>query len=146
MKTALFLAATLLMAASILLSIVSDMQQSPLAVVKQQQQSSQFLHYVEALDNVLCAAMPTNGDVSDRVTLPAWLPQSSGIALRISGDIAYAFRPAVPGLFSQLLQDTENSTHFGLSDLTGITTPTGWQPRPAFIPVGYVVYLRENRC
>ncbi|MBF1995200.1 type IV pilus biogenesis protein PilM [Serratia symbiotica] len=72
--------------------------------------------------------------------------KGSGIALRISGDIAYAFRPAVPGLFSQLLQDTENSTHFGLSDPTGITTPTGWQSRPAFIPVGYVVYLRENRC
>lgn len=142
MKSSLFFAAVLLVAASILMSVVNDAQKERVVVVKQEQLALQFLNYVEALNDLFAAGTPADGDVTALVTLPDWQPKTSRIVLRISSGVGYAFLPSSPGLFSQLLQYTENSGHFGLSDVAGINTPAGQLNRPSFIPVGYVVYVR----
>ncbi|MCR8998652.1 type IV pilus biogenesis protein PilM [Rahnella perminowiae] len=142
MKSSLFFTAVLLAAVSILLSIITDAQTKNVAVVTQEQQAAQFLNYVGALNDLYSSGTPADGDVTTRITLPAWQPHGNQIQLRISSGTGYAFTPSSPGLFAQLMQMTENSTHFGLSDATGINTPAGKLTRPGFLPSGYVVYVR----
>ncbi|EOW6411065.1 MULTISPECIES: type IV pilus biogenesis protein PilM [Cronobacter] len=141
MKSSLLVAA-LLAVVSILLSCVSDANRDKVSTVSQQQTAGQFLHYVSALNDLYETGTPADGDADNRITLPGWLPPNSTIKLRISGGIGYVFMPASPGLFTQILQETENSLHYGLSDATGINTNSGRLVRPGFIPPGYVVYMR----
>ena len=142
MKSSIFFAAALLVAVSVLMSCVSDKSRDTVADVTQAQLAGQFLNYVSAFNDLWAAGSPADGDASGRVTLPAWLPHNSNIVLRISGGVGYVFTPSSPGFYSQLMQDTENSAHFGMSDTAGINTPTGRLARPSFIPAGYVVYVR----
>lgn len=142
MKSSIFFAAALLAAVSILLSCVSDARRDNVASVTQAQLAGQFLNYVSAFNDLYASGIPADGDVSGRVMLPDWLPRSSLIQLRVSGGIGYVFTPASPGLFAQLLRETENSAHVGLSDAAGINTPSGRLARPDFIPAGHVVYVR----
>ncbi|AVF38204.1 type IV pilus biogenesis protein PilM [Rahnella sikkimica] len=142
MKASLFFTAFFLAAVSILLSVVINIQKETIAVVTQQQLSSLFLNYAEALNDRYLSGTPADGDMTATITLPVWQPRSSQIVVRVSGGVGYIFMPSSPGVLSQLLQDTENSAHIGLSDATGIRTPAGVVPRPSFIPAGYVVYVR----
>ncbi|WP_099330411.1 type IV pilus biogenesis protein PilM [Erwinia amylovora] len=41
--------------------------------------------------------------------------RNANIQLRISSGVGYVFIPSAPGFYGQLMQDTENSSHFGLS-------------------------------
>ncbi|WP_042958393.1 type IV pilus biogenesis protein PilM [Erwinia tasmaniensis] len=142
MRSSLFFAAALLAAVSILLSCVNDANRDTLANAQQAQQSGQFLHYVSAFNDLWVADTPPDGDAASRITLPDWLPQSSSIRLRISGGAGYVYTPSSPGFYAQLMEDTEYSSHFGMSDAAGINTPSGRLARPDFIPAGYVVYVR----
>ncbi|MCX8963107.1 oxidoreductase [Erwinia psidii] len=142
MKSSLFFAAALLAAVSILLSCVSRTQRDHFDNVTKEQLAGQFLNYVSAFNDLYASGPPADGDAVNRIILPGWLPKSSSIQLRISNGAGYAFAPTSPGLYTQLLQETENSSHFGISDATGINTPSGRLTRPDFIPVGYVVYVR----
>lgn len=142
MKSSLFFAAAILAAVSILLSCVKNAQLDKVAHVTKEQQAGQFLNYISAFTELYASGVPADGDAINRVTLPSWLPRNSMIQLRISNGEGYVFTPASPGLYSQLLQETENSSHFGISDAAGINTPSGRLSRPNFIPAGYVVYVR----
>lgn len=142
MKSSIFFAAALLAAVSILLSCVNGASRDNVASVTQAQLASQFLNYVAAFNELYVSGTPAEGDASTRVSLPGWQPRSSNIQLRISGGTGYVFMPSSPGVYTQLLQATENSAHFGLSDTAGINTPAGRLVRPGFIPAGYVVYVR----
>ena len=142
MRSSIFFAASLLAAVSILLSCVNDASRDSVANIKQAQQSGQFLHYVYAFNDLWSDSIPADGDASTRITLPSWLPQNTDIQLRISGGAGYVYTLSSPGFYTQLMEDTENSAHFGLSDSTGINTPSGPLARPDVIPPGYVVYVR----
>lgn len=142
MRSSIFFAAVLLAAVSILLSCVNDANRDSVASVTQAQQSGQFLQYVSAFNGLWTSTTPADGDAATRITLPDWLPRSSSIQLRISGGAGYVYTPSSPGLYAQLMEDTDNSSHFGLSDAAGINTPSGRLTRPGFIPAGYVVYVR----
>lgn len=142
MRSSVFFAVALLAAVSILLSCVNDNSRDGVARVTQEQQAGQFLNYVSALNDLYVSGTPADGDASGRITLPGWLPRNANIQLRISSGVGYVFIPSAPGLYAQLLQDTDNSAHFGLSDTASINTPSGRVSRPNFIPAGYVVYVR----
>ncbi|WP_058970018.1 type IV pilus biogenesis protein PilM [Type-D symbiont of Plautia stali] len=142
MRSSIFFAAVLLAAVSILLSCVNDANRDTVANATQAQLSGQFLHYVSAFNDLWTGTTPADGDAAARITLPDWLPRSAAIQLRISGGAGYVYTPSAPGFYAQLMEDTENSSHFGLSDAAGINTPSGRLARPDFIPAGYVVYVR----
>lgn len=142
MRSSLFFAAALLAMVSILLSCVNDANRDRVANVTQAQLSGQFLHYVSAFNDLWTGTPPADGDVAARIILPEWLPRNTHIQMRISGGVGYIYAPSSPGLYAQLLEDTENSSHYGLSDADGINTPSGRLARPDFIPAGYVVYVR----
>lgn len=142
MNSSMFISIILLAAASMLLSFGNDKQRDSTEGARQQQQSGEFLHYVAALNDLYSSGSPADGDVTAIAVLPSWLPHSSAIVLRVSGGQGYAFTPSQPGLYGQILADTENSTHFGITDAAGINTPAGRLTRPDFVPPGCVVYVR----
>ncbi len=142
MRSSIFLATVLLTAVSILLSCVNDASRDNVSRVMQEQQAGQFLNYVSSFNDLWTANASEDGDAAARVILPDWLPRNTSIQLRISGGVGYVFTPSSPGLYTQLMNDTENSSHYGLSDENGINTPSGRLARPDFIPAGYVVYVR----
>ncbi|MEN4610290.1 type IV pilus biogenesis protein PilM [Pantoea agglomerans] len=142
MRSSIFFAAVLLAAVSILMSCVSDANRDSVADVTQAQLAGQFLNYVSAFNDLYASGTPPDGDAAGRVSLPSWLPRSNKIQLRISSGTGYVYAPSSPGFYTQLMEDTENSSHFGLADAAGISTPSGRLARPDFIPAGYVVYVR----
>lgn len=142
MKASLFFTAVFLAAVSILLSVVINVQKETVSSVTEQQLTSQFLNYADALNDRYLSGTPADGDVTATITLPGWQPRNNQISVRVSGGIGYVFMPSSPGVLSQLLQDTDNSAHIGLTDSAGIHTPAGIVSRPSFIPAGYVVYVR----
>lgn len=142
MRSSLFFVAVLLAAAGVLMTFINASGSDNSARVLQEQQAGQFLHYVAAFNNLWAVSAPADGDAASKVSLPSWLARNSSIQLRISGGTGYVFAPSSPGFYSQLMQKTENSAHFGLSDAAGINTPSGRLTRPGFIPAGYVVYVR----
>lgn len=142
MRSSIFFAAALLAAVSILMSCVSDANKNSVADVTQAQLAGQFLNYVSAFNDLFASGTPPDGDAAGRVLLPAWLPRSSVIQLRISRGAGYVYAPSSPGFYARLMEETENSSHFGLADAAGISTPSGRIARPDFIPAGYVVYVR----
>lgn len=142
MNSSLFISIILLAAASMLLSFGNSKQRESTDGARQQQQSGEFLHYVAALNDLYSSGTPADGDVTTKAVLPSWLPHSSAIVLRVSRGQGYAFTPSQPGLYGQIMADTENSTHFGITDAAGINTPAGRLTRPDFVPPGYVVYVR----
>lgn len=142
MRSPIFFSVTLLVMAGILLSFVNTANSDNIARVTQAQAAGQFLHYVSAFNDLWTGSKPADGDAAARITLPGWLPRNNAIQLRISGGTGYVFTPSSPGFYAQLMEDTENSAHFGLSDAAGINTPSGRLTRPGFIPAGYVVYVR----
>ncbi|OWY74699.1 type IV pilus biogenesis protein PilM (plasmid) [Pantoea allii] len=142
MNYSVFFSMALLTGAAILLSLGNEEHKDSTDTARLQQQSGEFLHYVEALNDLYSTGTPPDGDVTARAILPSWLPHSSAITLRVSGGQGYAYAPFVPGLYAQILADTEDSTHFGRADSAGINTPAGRLSRPDFIPPGDVVYVR----
>ena len=142
MRSSIFFAAVLLAAVSILLSCSNDKSLNVVASATQAQRAGQFFHYVSAFNELWAGNTPADGDATGRITLPTWLPRDTRIQLRISNGAGYVFTPSSPGLFAQLMEETEYSSHFGLSDTAGINTASGRLVRPTFIPSGYVVYVR----
>lgn len=142
MRSSVFFAAILLAIASSCLIFINIAVRNNVESVTRGQQAGQFLNYVSAFNDLWTGTTPADGDAAARITLPDWLPRSSSIQLRISGGAGYVYTPSSPGLYAQLMEDTENSSRFGLSDAAGINTPSGRLTRPGFIPAGYVVYVR----
>lgn len=142
MNSSFFFSVLLLAGAAMLLSFGNQKQKDSTDTARLQQQSGEFLHYVAALNDIYISGTPPDGDVTASAVLPTWLPHSAVIVLRVSGGQGYAYAPFVPGLYAQILADTEDSTHFGLADTAGINTPAGRLSRPDFIPPGDVVYVR----
>jgi len=142
MKSAIFFVTAIITVAYILLSSVTTSYKDSVARVIEEQHAGQFLHYVSAFNELWDKGKTADGDASSRIFLPSWLPRDSSIQLRISSGTGYVFMPSVPGFYKQLIQQTDNNAHFGLSDDTGISTPAGRLTRPGFIPAGYVVYVR----
>ncbi|MBP2157395.1 type IV pilus biogenesis protein PilM [Erwinia rhapontici] len=142
MRLALFFGAIFLIAANILLLSNNEDRAEAVSVVTQERTAGMFLNYVEALNKYFISGAIADGDVSTLITLPSWLPRSGDIGLQVIDGVGYVFMPSVPGLLKQVMRETDNSVHFGLSDASGINTPAGILPRPGVIPPGYVVYVR----
>lgn len=101
-----------------------------------------FLNYVLAFDDYLLSHDVINGDVTNEVVIPTWLPVNSNIKMIISAGYGYIFMPSSPGMLANVQQITGNSAMVGVSDSAGISTPLGVIEKPAFIPSGYIVYVR----
>ena len=142
MNSSLFFSALLFALVGTLLYQINISQHDSVAYVTKEQQAGQFLNYVASFNDLYASGTPQDGDARDRVILPEWLPKSNSIQLIINNGAGYVFTPSSPGIYAQLLQETENSAHFGVSDATGINTPSGRISRPDFVPAGYIVYMR----
>ncbi|EGH9360821.1 type IV pilus biogenesis protein PilM [Salmonella enterica] len=101
-----------------------------------------FLNYVTAFDSYFLNNGSATGDVTTKITLPMWLPNDGSIRMYISGGYGYVFMPSSSGLLSEIMKSTDNSLLVGFSDSTSIVTLGGRISKPAFIPPGYIVYLR----
>ncbi|EKY4018926.1 type IV pilus biogenesis protein PilM [Enterobacter roggenkampii] len=101
-----------------------------------------FLVYTEAFDSYYSSNSTGNGDVTGKVSLPAWTPVNDDIRMYINNGYGYVFMPSEGGVLSELKKATDNSALLGVSDGTSIKTNTGTLPKPAFIPSGYIVYVR----
>lgn len=101
-----------------------------------------FLNYVLAFDEYLLSHDIINGDVTNDVVIPTWLPVNSEIKMIISAGYGYIFMPSSPGMLANVQQITGNSAMVGVSDSASISTPLGAIAKPGFIPSGYIVYVR----
>ncbi|MBG6246671.1 oxidoreductase (plasmid) [Candidatus Symbiopectobacterium sp. 'North America'] len=101
-----------------------------------------FVNYVLAFDEYLLSHDVINGDVTNDVVIPTWLPVNSEIKMIISAGYGYIFMPSSPGMLANVQQITGNSAMVGVSDSASISTPLGAIAKPAFIPSGYIVYVR----
>jgi len=104
--------------------------------------ASLFLIYTTSFDNFYLNNSSATGDVTNKVTLPSWLPADNTVKMFISGGYGYVFMPSTSGVFSELVESTNNSTLVGFSDATSITTLSGKLAKPSFIPPNYIVYIR----
>lgn len=101
-----------------------------------------FLNYVSCFDEYYQNHKTEYGDVTEKVTLPAWMPVDTSIRMYINPDAAYVFMPSSSGILSGLLKMTENSAMVGYSDNSNIITLAGKLAKPVYIPAGYIVYVR----
>ncbi|EGM9156115.1 type IV pilus biogenesis protein PilM [Salmonella enterica] len=104
--------------------------------------ASLFLNYTAAFDGFYLSNRSESGDVTNKVILPVWLPTDSSIKMYVNGDYGYVFMPSASGLFSEVLRATDYSALIGFTDNTSIVTLAGINPKPNFIPAGYIVYVR----
>ncbi|HCA7081261.1 TPA: type IV pilus biogenesis protein PilM [Citrobacter sedlakii] len=103
---------------------------------------SLFLNYTSVFDDYYLSNANANGDVTNKVTLPVWLPVDNTIKMYVNSGYGYVFMPSASGVLSELLRATDNSALIGFSDNDSITTLSGKIAKPAFIPAGYIVYVR----
>lgn len=108
----------------------------------QANKSSLFLNYVSAFDNYYLANANVNGDVTNNVKLPIWIPTDSSIKMYVNGGYGYVFMPSGSGILSKILTATDYSELVGLSDSSVIKMNSGTIAKPEFIPAGYIVYVR----
>ncbi|MHB9331375.1 type IV pilus biogenesis protein PilM [Phytobacter ursingii] len=101
-----------------------------------------FLNYITYFDEYYQNHKTEYGDVTDKVALPTWMPIDTSIRMYVNPDAAYVFMPSSSGILSGLLKITENSAMVGYSDSNNIITLAGKITKPAFIPSGYIVYVR----
>lgn len=104
--------------------------------------ASLFLNYTSAFDAYYLANSSANGDVTNKVTLPAWLPANSSVKMYVSSGYGYVFMPLESGVFSEVMKATDNSALVGVTDSSAIKTVSGTIAKPSFIPSGYIVYVR----
>ncbi|WP_340621876.1 type IV pilus biogenesis protein PilM [Xenorhabdus siamensis] len=104
--------------------------------------ASLFLSYTSAFDAYYVANGGANGDVTNSVSLPSWLPVDSSIRMYISSGTGYIFMPSTSGVLSEIMRRTDYSAWVGFSDDTSITTLSGKLNKPSFIPTNYIVYVR----
>lgn len=104
--------------------------------------ASMFINYTTSFDAYYLVNSSSDGDVTSKVTLPTWIPTDSSIKMYISGGYGYVYMPMNNGILSEIMKATDYSALVGVSDSTGIKTISGTIPKPAFIPSGYVVYVR----
>lgn len=104
--------------------------------------ASLFLNYTSAFDTYYQANSSANGDVTNNVTLPTWIPKDNTVKMYISGGNGYIYMPLESGVFSEIAKATDYSALVGISDNSVIKTSSGTITKPAFIPSGYIVYVR----
>lgn len=104
--------------------------------------ASLFLNYTSAFDNYYLYNASANGDVTSKVAVSAWLPVDSTIKMYITGGYGYVYMPSASGVLSEIMRATGYSALIGFSDNDSITTLAGKLSKPAFIPAGYIVYVR----
>ncbi len=101
-----------------------------------------FLNYTTAFDNYYLNNNNQDGDVTNKIKLPAWLPVDSSIKMFINGGAGYVYMPSASGIFSVIMEKTNNSALIGFTYNNSIVTSTGKVAKPYFIPDGYIVYMR----
>lgn len=111
-------------------------------IVDEQSKSGQFINYVYAFDDYYKQNPNATGDVTQNVSLPAWLPKSTNINMVINNGMGYVYTPASKGMMSEVLRWTSNSSSVGISDAASINTVSGKIAKPSFIGSGYIVYVR----
>ncbi|WP_047626565.1 type IV pilus biogenesis protein PilM [Enterobacter sp. ZOR0014] len=104
--------------------------------------ASLFLNYTAAFDAYYLANGSANGDVTNKVTLPVWLPKDTTIKMYVNGGYGYVFMPSASGVLSEVMRATDYSALIGFTDSTSIISLAGKNPKPNFIPAGYIVYVR----
>ncbi|GAB7400903.1 hypothetical protein OUHCRE2_43620 [Enterobacter asburiae] len=104
--------------------------------------ASLFLNYTAAFDAYYLANGSANGDVTNKVTLPVWLPNDVTIKMYVNGGYGYVFMPSASGVLSEIMRATDNSALIGFTDSTSIISLAGKNQKPNFIPAGYIVYVR----
>lgn len=104
--------------------------------------ASLFLNYTAAFDSYYLTNSTANGDVTKNVALPVWLPKDSTIRMYVNGGYGYVFMPSASGVLPEIMRATDYSALIGFTDSTSIITVTGKNPKPTFIPAGYIVYVR----
>ncbi|PHM25090.1 type IV pilus biogenesis protein PilM [Xenorhabdus budapestensis] len=104
--------------------------------------ASLFLNYTAAFDAYYLSNGGANGDVTNFVLLPSWLPVDSSIRMYISSGAGYIFMPSASGVLSEIMKRTDYSAWVGFSDDTSIITLSGKLNKPSFIPANYIVYVR----
>lgn len=101
-----------------------------------------FLNYTSAFDTYYPGKDSPDGDVTSKVILPDWLPKDSAIKMYIGGGYGYVCMPSESGVLAEIMKATDYSALVGVSNNTVITTTSGTMTKPAFIPPGYIVYVR----
>jgi len=104
--------------------------------------ASLFLNYTSAFDVYYLSNGSANGDVTNKVTLPIWLPVDNTIKMYVNGGYGYVFMPSASGVLSEIMRATDYSALVGFTDNTSIITLSGKIAKPGFIPTGYIVYVR----
>lgn len=104
--------------------------------------ASLFLNYTTAFDSYYLSNANQTGDVTNKVTLPAWLPMDASIKMNITGGYGYVYMPSASGVFSEIMKGTDYSALIGFTDNNAIVTLGGRIAKPSFIPDGYIVYMR----
>lgn len=104
--------------------------------------SSSFISYTTAFDNYYYENKNDNGDVTDKVKIPIWIPKNNTVKMYISGGNGYIYMPLESGVFSEVLKATDYSALVGISDDSVIKTSSGTITKPVFIPSGNIVYVR----
>lgn len=104
--------------------------------------ASLFLNYTTAFDSYYLSNAEQTGDVTNKVTLPVWLPMDGSIKMNITGGYGYVYMPSTSGVFSEIMKSTDYSALIGFTDNNEIITLGGKIVKPSFIPNGYIVYMR----
>jgi hypothetical protein len=107
-----------------------------------QTKAGQFLNYVYAFDAYRQTNAGANGDVTNSVPLPAWLPQNANIKMYVSGGVGFVYTPTSKGVYTEVLKESGNSSAVGITDNSNINTVSGTVAKPNFINSGYIVYVR----
>lgn len=104
--------------------------------------ATMFMNYASAFDSYYLSEGGVSGDVTNNVMLPSWLPTDRSIRMYIDGGYGYVFMPSTSGVLSEIMRATEYSALVGFTDSSSLITMNGKIPKPSFIPVGYIVYVR----
>ncbi|NDO82795.1 oxidoreductase [Citrobacter sp. NCU1] len=104
--------------------------------------ASLFLNYTSAFDDYYLSNASAVGDVTSKVVVPVWLPKEASIKMYVNNGYGYVYMPTASGVFSEIMKSTDNSALVGISDNSVIKTNSGTITKPAFIPSGYIVYMR----
>lgn len=121
-------------------SLLSDSE--PRDELLELNKSTLFLNYVSAFDTYYSSHANSNGDITKQISLPVWLPSEKSIKMYVDGGYGYVFMPSSKGVLAEVLRATDYSALIGFTDLNSIITANGVIQKPAFIPQGYIVYVR----
>lgn len=107
-----------------------------------EKRSTTILIYSDGLDEYITIHPAFNGEVTTLLTLPQWLGRDDSIKAYAENGKGYVFTDNKPGLMSQVINQTNNSSQLGVSNQTQIITNAGSISKPTYIPNNSLVYMR----